>query len=260
MTTGEKLTICQAVRKGLIPVNTAKLLLEAQAATGGIIVPRTGVKLSVSEAVSRGIVEAKYQASLTSSEGAYYGYLDSEKGQNVSLSDAMHRGIFQKSKGLRLLAAQLATGGIIDPWTTKRYALKEALEKQLIDSRSARALKHPENISEFYDPQTGQALNYFLLQKNCIRDLDTGFKFLYVEEKSNDPNYHYQADLMIFQTALKKKVSAQQLIDGGLLSSRVLENHSKKSPTRSELQENLKPILQGTDPICGVLATSSKQV
>ncbi|XP_072216971.1 plectin-like [Excalfactoria chinensis] len=64
--TKERLSVYQAMKKGIIRPGTAFELLEAQAATGYVIDPIKGLKLTVEEAVRMGIVgpEFKGQAAL----------------------------------------------------------------------------------------------------------------------------------------------------------------------------------------------------
>lgn len=260
VTSGEKLTICQAMNKGLIPKKTALLLLEAQAATGSVVNPRNGVKLSVQGAIDLGIVDESYRQTLLAAEGAYYGYLDPRTGETVSLSAAMGRGIFPKGQGMRLLEAQVATGGVIDPWTGARYSLDVAQEKGIIDLATAHALKTPDELMDFFDPTTQTKLNYGDLLSKCIRDLDTGLKFLYIEEKPKINDHRYQPDLLTFRSAFRKKVTLQELIDAGLVETPILEAFRNGRINKEELRDVLQPFLVGDDAIAGVLNKTTHKV
>nr|XP_039254158.1 plectin-like isoform X2 [Styela clava] len=260
VTKGEKLTISKAISKGLIPEKTGMLLLEAQAATGSVVNPRTTVKLSVSDAVEKGVVDAKYKATLSACEGAYYGYLDPRKNESVPLFEAMRRGIFPRAQGMRLLEAQVATGGIIDPWTGIRYPLSNALAKGLIDQSTAKVLKNPEEHADFFDPNTKQRLSYGNLLSKCIRDLNTGLKFLYLEEKPTSNFAQYQPELLTFRSAFRRKVTLQDLIAAGVVSQRTLDSFNTGDISRDDLYEKLKPYLVGDLPIAGIYNRSTHEV
>ncbi|XP_076816218.1 uncharacterized protein LOC143462073 isoform X1 [Clavelina lepadiformis] len=260
VTSGEKLTICQAVKNGLIPKKTALLLLEAQAATGGIVNPRNGVKLSVSDAVTLGIVDEVYKDTLIAAEGAYYGFMDPRSGESVSLNEAMSRNIFPRLQGIRLLEAQAATGGIVDPWTGLRYPLNSAMHKELIDSETANLLKNSEEQTEFYDPSTQKRMGYSDILSKCIRDLDTGLKFLYIEEKPKTSEVRYQPDLLTFRSAFRRKVTLQELIDAGLVENPVLEAFQAGRINKEELRDILQPYLVGEEPIAGIFNRTTHKV
>nr|XP_002120044.1 plectin-like [Ciona intestinalis] len=252
VTSGDKLTICQAVEKGLIPKKTAISLLEAQAATGCVVNPRSGVKLSVTDAVKLGIVDEHYKTALIAAEGAFYGYLDPRTGESISLNTAMKRGIFPRAQGLRLLEAQVATGGVINPWTGKRYSLTTAVSKGLIDQETSDVLMTTDDQHDFFDPNTKTRLGYADILGKCIRDLDTGLKFLYIEEKPKNNLNQYQPDLLSFRSAFRKKVTLQDLIDADLVEAPVIEAFQAGKINKEQLRDIFQPILVGSDPIGGV--------
>ena len=236
------------------------MLLEAQAATGSVVNPRNGVKLSVADAVSLGVVDEEYQRTLVAAEGAYYGYMDPRTGENISLCIAMQREIFPKHQGMRLLEAQMATGGIIDPWTGMRHSLSDAVSKQLVDRKTATMLNNRAKQTEFFDPSTRNRLGYADLLSKCIRDLDTGMKFLYIEEKPKTVDHRYQPELLTFRSAFRRKVTLQELIDAGLVENSTLEAFQTGRITKEELRDILEPFLVGENPIAGVLNKTTNKV
>lgn len=260
VTSGEKLTISRAISKGLIPKKTGVLLLEAQAATGCVVNPKTGVKLTADEAVRQGIVDQQYKSILVTSEGAYYGYLDPRSNESVPLFEAIKRGIFARAQGMRLLEAQVATGGIIDPWSGKSYPLSKAVNKGLIDIDTAKILTYPEDHAEFFDPNTKERFSYGHLLSKCIRDLNTGLKFLYLEEKPTITNPNYRHDLIAFRSAFKRTVTLRDLVKAGLVSQRTIDQYSSGNMTKTQLYEKVKPYLVGEAPIAGVYNRTNREV
>ncbi|XP_026307086.1 epiplakin-like, partial [Piliocolobus tephrosceles] len=87
----EKMSIYQAMWKGVLRPGTALVLLEAQAATGFVIDPVRNLRLSVEEAVAAGVVGGEIQEKLLSAERAVTGYTDPYTGQQISLFQAMQK-------------------------------------------------------------------------------------------------------------------------------------------------------------------------
>ena len=260
VTSGEKLTICQAVKNGLIPRKTALLLLEAQAATGSVVNPRNGVKMTVVDAIAVGVVDEEYRQTLVAAEGAFYGYMDPRTGESISLSTAMSRNIFPKNQGLRLLEAQIATGGIINPWTGLRYSINSAVSVGLVDRKTTSLIKNRAKQTAFLDPSTQKRLGYSDLLSKCTRDLDTGLKFLYIEEKPKTTEIRYQPELLTFKTAFRRKVTLQELIEAGIVEPSTLNAFQNGQITKEELRDILHPYLVGENPIAGILNRSTKKV
>lgn len=156
------MTICQAVRKGLLRRGTALELLEAQAATGHIIDPKSGKQMSVNRAVSIGLVDGRLAPSLRKAELAIMGY-SSDEYQNLSLFEAVKRGLVIEIQGIRLLDAQIATGGIIDPVGGYRIPLSLAVKRGILDHELANKLANPTSDQKgYYDPNAGNHALFLL--------------------------------------------------------------------------------------------------
>ncbi|XP_027559256.1 epiplakin, partial [Neopelma chrysocephalum] len=106
----EKMSIYQAMWKGILRPGTALVLLEAQAATGYIIDPEKNQKFSVEEALKEGLIGGEIFEKLLCAERAVTGYTDPYTKAPMSLFEAMNQGLIVKSHGIRLLEAQIATG------------------------------------------------------------------------------------------------------------------------------------------------------
>ena len=260
VTTGEKLNVCQAANKGLIPKRTALLLLEAQAATGCVVNPKNGVKMAVLDAIESGLVDPGYKKGLIAAEGAYYGYLDPRNKEQITLNEAVKRGIFPRPHGIRLLEFQIATGGVIDPWSGNRYRIDYAMEMGLIDEETARDLDHVNDETNFFDPSAQTHLGYADLLRKCVRDIDTGLKFLYIEEKHSAGHNRYQPDLLTFRSAFRKKVTLQELIQAGIVEEKSFKALQQGLISKEDLRDRLHPYLIGEDPIAGVLNKTTNKV
>ncbi|XP_061463249.1 plectin isoform X27 [Rhineura floridana] len=186
-TTKERLSVYQAMKKGIIRPGTAFELLEAQAATGYVIDPIKGLKLTVEEAVRMGIVGPEFKDKLISAERAVIGYKDPYSGKMISLFQAMKKGLILKDHGIRLLEAQIATGGIIDPEESHRLPVEMAYKRGLFDEEMNEILLDPSDDTKgFFDPNTEENLTYLQLMERCITDPETGLCLLPLKEKKRE--------------------------------------------------------------------------
>ncbi|NXO74104.1 PLEC protein, partial [Phainopepla nitens] len=171
----EKMSIYQAMWKGILRQGTALVLLEAQAATGFLVDPVKNQKLSVDEAVSSGLVGSELHEKLLSAERAVTGYSDPYTGDKISLFQAMKKELIVRDHGIRLLEAQIATGGIIDPVHSHRLPVEVAYKRGYFDQEMSQILSDPgDDTKGFFDPNTHENLTYLQLLRRCVPDPDTG--------------------------------------------------------------------------------------
>ncbi|CAG5080613.1 Oidioi.mRNA.OKI2018_I69.PAR.g9662.t2.cds [Oikopleura dioica] len=180
------LTISEAVEVGLLLRGTGLELLEAQAATGGIIDPRTSKMYNAIEALDEGLILDYQLDTVRRAERACRGFVTVDvngNGQRLSLFAAMKRGLVVESRGLRLLEAQIATGGLIDPQAGHRVPISAAYQRGLFDQRMNQILEDPtDDTKGFFDPNTDENLSYLELLGRCIHDPETDLKFLVLLE------------------------------------------------------------------------------
>ncbi|XP_047697710.1 epiplakin isoform X3 [Prionailurus viverrinus] len=175
----EKMSIYQAMWKGVLRPGTALVLLEAQAATGFVIDPVRNQRLSVEEAVAAGVVGGEIQEKLLSAERAVTGYTDPYTGEQISLFQAMKKDLIVREHGIRLLEAQIATGGIIDPVHSHRLPVDVAYRRGYFDEEMNRVLADPSDDTKgFFDPNTHENLTYVQLLRRCVQDPGTGLYML----------------------------------------------------------------------------------
>ncbi|XP_064910800.1 epiplakin [Columba livia] len=186
----EKMSIYQALEKGLLTEQCALGLLEAQAATGFLIDPQKNKQLSVDEAVSCGLVGSELHEKLLLAEKAVTGHTDPRAGNKISLFQAIKQKITGKEDGIRLLEAQIATGGIIDPVHSHRLPVEVAYRRGCLDEDMFLLLSDPDHGSKgFIDPNTHEKISYSQLLQRCSKDRDTGLYLLQVMERAADYFY-----------------------------------------------------------------------
>ncbi|XP_063755712.1 epiplakin [Eleginops maclovinus] len=207
LSSNQRMSICEAMRKGILMPGTALVLLEAQAATGFMIDPVENKKYTVDEAVKNKVVGPEYHAKLRSAERAVTGYKDPYSGETISLFQAMSKDLMVKEHGIRLLEAQIATGGIIDPINSHRLPTEVAFKRGYFNEEMNTILEDSgDDTKGFFDPNTEDNLTYLQLMQRCVTDPITGLCLLPLLSKSDSLNFNF----IDYQTKLafkKEKVN-----------------------------------------------------
>ncbi|XP_029867445.1 epiplakin-like [Aquila chrysaetos chrysaetos] len=182
----KKISIYDAMMRGLLTPGTALVLLEAQAASGFLTDPVRNEKLSVKEALTAGLIGRDFYEKLLSAEGAVTGYTEPYTGHKISLFQAMKKEFIVREHAIRLLEAQIATGGIIDPVNSHRLPVEVAYQRGYFDQEMCQFLSNPENQTRScFDPNTHENLTYTQLLRRCVPDPDTGLLMLHVMDKGS---------------------------------------------------------------------------
>lgn len=239
-----KTSLSEAANQSLISQDCADLLLEAQAATGHIIDPATNQKLTVDEACARGILDPRHRVQLLTAEAAAVGYTDYSSPAPLSVFEVMKKGLIDRKTGLRLLQAQDSVGGILDPNLSVFLPKAIAIERNLLDEELSRALK--QSTALYLDPETDSSISYGALKEKCKAEPYTGQLLVPVSEKI-DPS-------KIVFVGVRKPVSAQQLLDCGVLDKVTFDQLMKGRKTVPEVSVDKKVFLKGTGAIAGVKA------
>ncbi|NXU78706.1 PLEC protein, partial [Oreotrochilus melanogaster] len=251
----EKMSISQALQRGLLTEQCALGLLEAQAATGFIIDPLKNQKLSVDQAVSSRLVESNLQQKLLWAEKAVTGYTDPQAGKKISLFQAIKQKLTAKEQGIHLLEAQIATGGIIDPVHGHRLPLEVAYKRGYLDDDTFLLLSDPDHGSKgFIDPNTHEKISYGQLLERCSQEKETGLLLsLLVQEAA-------ERSSKVRFPGLRRQVTASDLADSGIIDKETLAHLVQGSKTVQEVTQmaSVKRYLDGTGCIAGVLVPSKE--
>ncbi|NXE99368.1 PLEC protein, partial [Menura novaehollandiae] len=249
----EKMSIYQALKKGLLTEQCALGLLEAQAATGFLIDPRNNQKLSVDEAISSRLVGSELHEQLLSAEKAMTGYTDPLSGSKISLFQAMTQKIIVRDHGIRLLEAQLATGGIVDPVHSHRLPVEVAYKRGHLDEDMFLLLSDPDHSSKgFIDPNTHEKISYSQLLQRCAKDKESGLYLLQIiREKEED-----RSDVW-FQ-GIRQQITASELLSAQIITEETMEKLHEGKETAQEIaqMDSVRRYLEGTGSIAGVLVPS----
>ncbi|XP_040910167.1 epiplakin isoform X2 [Toxotes jaculatrix] len=242
--TKEKITIYQAMKKRLLKPGTALALLEAQAATVGIVDPINNRILPVEDAVKEGIIGPEMKDKLLTAEKAISGYVDPYTNQIISVFQAMQKDLVPRDYGLRLLEAQIYTKGLFDPTEKTNISSESAIqkgyyEKDLLNDQMS-------ELKVFYNPSSQENLNYQSLLEKCTVEPGTGLLLLPV---------------CITFKGLRKGISSAELFESKIIGKEILDDlHKGKTTTQDVmLMETVKEYLEGKGSIAGIVVLSSNQ-
>ncbi|XP_010287017.1 PREDICTED: epiplakin-like [Phaethon lepturus] len=236
-TMNKKMSIYDAMMRGLLTPGTALVLLEAQAASGFLTNPVTNEKLSVKEALTAGLIGRDFYEKLLSAEGAVTGYTEPYTGHRISLFQAMKKEFIVKEHAIRLLEAQIATGGIIDPVHCHRVPVEVAYQRGYFDQEMCQFLSNPKNQTRScFDPNTHENLTYTQLLRRCVPDPDTGLLMLHVMDKGS-VLYQLNKDARKALQAARTTISVglfqgQSVTVWELLFSRYVPDHQREELLR----------------------------
>ncbi|CAJ1082776.1 epiplakin isoform X2 [Xyrichtys novacula] len=242
--TKEKVTIYQAMKKRLLKPGTALALLEAQAATVGLVDPINNRILQIEDAVKEGIVGPEMKEKLLTAEKAVNGYVDPYTNQIISLYQAMQKDLVPRDYGLRLLEAQIATKGLFDPSEKTNISVDTAIQKGYYEKGLLNNQRS--ELKVFYNPSSRENLNYQNLLEKCTVEPDTGLLLLPV---------------CITFKGLRKGISSTELLESKIIDKETFDDLQKGNTTTQDvmLMETVKEYLEGKGSIAGIAILSSNQ-
>uniref|UniRef100_A0A8C2GF29 Desmoplakin b n=1 Tax=Cyprinus carpio TaxID=7962 RepID=A0A8C2GF29_CYPCA len=175
----EKISICDALKRGIIDSITAQRLLEAQACTGGVVSPENGRRMSIQEATRLGVLDDDMANRIKPAQKAYIGFEDVKTQRKMSAAEAVKEKWLPYEAGQRFLEFQYLTGGLFDPEHGRRRSLEEALQLGWLDTRAAQRLQdmrhHPKTLT---CPKTKLRISYKEALEGCMTEEDTGVRML----------------------------------------------------------------------------------
>ncbi|RXM31482.1 hypothetical protein EOD39_6946 [Acipenser ruthenus] len=243
----EKVSIYQAMKRGLIKPEVAFGLLEAQAATGFMIDPVKDEMLTVDEAVRKNVVGPEIHDKLLSAERAVTGYRDPYSGKTISLFQAMKKDLISEEYALKLLEAQFATGGIMDPEYNFHLPTDVALQRGYMNKETNEKISDPNgDVKGYLDPITEEKLSYAQLLKGCKIDIGTGLRLLSLSDRR-----------LMFK-GLRKQITMEELVRSEIIDQKTVQQLQEGLTTIEEVSRQLQKYLEGTSCIAGVFVESTK--
>ncbi|XP_058132130.1 LOW QUALITY PROTEIN: epiplakin [Dasypus novemcinctus] len=238
---GQVLGVYAAVQHGLLPPGLGQALLEAQAATGGVVEPARAQLLPVPEALRQGLAGLELKEKLLAAERAVAGYPDPYGGAKLPLFQAIGKEVVDGALGRRWLEAQLATGGLVDPARGVRVAPEAACDLGLLDRETWRSLSAPEPGSlGFHDPNTLERLPYGELLRRCVEAPGSGLALLPLKSTFR---------------SLCGAVSAAELLEAGVLDEGTAQHlqEGRLAVPDVAARAEVRRYLEGTGGVAGVV-------
>lgn len=235
----------QAIKKGLIKSEEAYQLLARQVAEGGVIHHTLGLRLSVSDAVDRGLVPRSIASSLEELEWVYQGkvspsshpealilqastgaILDPESGSKITLSEAVSKGLLGDSFADKVMSSPGGTRGMLDPQTASIVPFSELVNQGKIDIETGRRFLEVKQFKGIQDEKTRDKLSLseavaskivdpipthrlFQSQADCggIVDITTGEKL----------SLFMASEKGLIEDNMAREIAINQLWKGGLV-------------------------------------------
>ncbi|XP_033826632.1 envoplakin [Periophthalmus magnuspinnatus] len=190
-TTDSRMSVRSALTRKIIDADTALKLLEAQAASGGIVDLMKKDKLSVHKAAQQGLIDQSQMYKLLNAQKAFTGVEDPVTKERLAVGPATQKGYIPEENARRYIEAQYLTGGLVDPAKAGRLSLADALDAKLIDENMAKNLRdESQHTKELLDPITKEKISYKQAMERCKKDVTTGLLLLpAVSTEGNAPSY-----------------------------------------------------------------------
>ncbi|KAM4662790.1 envoplakin [Discoglossus pictus] len=199
-----KCTIRSAVSRKMLDPVTGQKLLEAQAATGGIIDIISKDRYSVHKAIDRGVIDNNNTQSLLNAQKAFTGVEDPVTKKRLSVGEAVQKGLMSKHTAFPYLMVQQLTGGLIDTKKTGRIPVSDAIEQGMISKDLASQIQDETSYEKnLIDPLTKEKINYKEAMARCRRDPASGLLLLPAASESYQPATYRPVSIIPSLTSYK---------------------------------------------------------
>ncbi|NXS63538.1 MACF1 factor, partial [Brachypteracias leptosomus] len=254
---GQRLSLCQAVKEGLVPRQVVEKVLSSPEMKEGIVDPETcmivpysdflkkckidiesgqrylevhpfrairdevtGKKLTCAEAVKLGRVDPLPTLRLLQAQADGGGVVEGTVSKRLSLRAAVEQGLLDEDMAKLIATNQMRTGGIVDAGSGTRLTLKEAVEKGLISQNLAAALQE----AQIAEAKSGSEVH------------EVGKLQLFQEKISPE-----EEGVILTTSAAKKSCGAEHKAGSEAVSYDVAGGAATKRPPVAQTQEKSRP-------------------
>ncbi|XP_032435994.1 microtubule-actin cross-linking factor 1 isoform X17 [Xiphophorus hellerii] len=156
---GVRLTLTEAVSKGLLDDKMATEVMASPVVTQGTIDPKTAQIVPYSELVSQGKIDIETGKRFLEVK-PFQGVQDKQTLETLTLPEAVALKWVDPVPAVRLLQSQADTGGIIDIYTGERLPLPEASARGLVSGDMVKEIATNQFVKGgLVDPATGQRVS-----------------------------------------------------------------------------------------------------
>ncbi|XP_028843818.1 dystonin isoform X8 [Denticeps clupeoides] len=184
---GAVLSVCHAVRSGLIDHTTGMCFLEAQLITSGLILPKFPTYLDLEDAFLHQLVDEATYTHLQDLSRAYK-VLQTPKYAShlLPVVAALKDGAISEQMGIKMVEMQLATGGLRVTHSDAAVSLEKAFHSGLIPPEIfVKVLEKQNSSKNLIDPSTAEKVSLIQLVQRSLVDEETGLRVLSVKPGKN---------------------------------------------------------------------------
>ncbi|KAM5256487.1 dystonin [Ctenodactylus gundi] len=177
-TTGEVLSVFQAVLRGLIDYDTGIRLLETQLLISGLISPELRKCFDLRDAASHGLIDEQILYQLSELNKAKE-IISAASLTTVPVLDALAHSMISESMAIRVLEILLSTGFLVIPATGEQLTLQKAFQQNLVSSTLFfKVLERQHTCKDLIDPCTTEKVSLIDMVQRSVLQEDTGLWLL----------------------------------------------------------------------------------
>ncbi|XP_074189231.1 dystonin isoform X29 [Rhinolophus sinicus] len=177
-TTGEVLSVFQAVLRGFIDYDTGIRLLETQLMISGLISPELRKCFDLKGAESHGLIDEQVLCQLKELNQAKE-IISAVSSTTIPVLDALAQGLISESMAIRVLEILLSTGFLVIPATGEQLTLQKAFQENLVSSALfSKVLERQNMCKDLIDPSTSEKVSLTEIRQRSILQENTGMRLL----------------------------------------------------------------------------------
>ncbi|XP_073761229.1 dystonin isoform X1 [Callorhinus ursinus] len=226
-TTGEVLSIFQAVLRGLIDYDTGIRLLETQLMISGLISPELRKCYDLQDAESHGLIDEQVLCQLKELSQAKE-IISTVSSTTIPVLEALAQGMISESMAIRVLEILLSTGFLVIPATGEQLTLQKAFQQNLVSSALfSKVLERQNTCKDLIDPCTAEKVSLVDIIQRSILQENTGMRLLPVRpQEGGRITLKCGRNISILRAAHEGLIDREtmfrllgaQLLSGGLIS------------------------------------------
>ncbi|XP_029801132.1 dystonin isoform X7 [Suricata suricatta] len=226
-TTGEVLSVFQAVLRGLIDYDTGIRLLETQLIISGLISPELRKCFDLQDAESHGLIDEQVLCQLKELNQAKE-IISTVSSTTVPVLEALAQGMISESMAIRVLEILISTGFLVIPATGEQLTLQKAFQQNLVSSALFSKVLERQNMrKDLIDPCTTEKVSLEDIIQRSILQENTGMRLLPVRpQEGGRITLKCGRSISILRAAHEGLIDREtmfrllgaQLLSGGLIS------------------------------------------
>ncbi|KAM6166488.1 dystonin isoform 1-T1 [Erethizon dorsatum] len=177
-TTGEVLSVFQAVLRGLIDYDTGIRLLETQLLISGLISPELRKCFDLKDAKSHGLIDEQILCQLKELNKAKE-IISASSSTKIPILDALAQGMISESMAIKVLEILFSAGFLVSPATGEHLTLQKAFQQNLVSSALfSKVLERQNMCRDLIDPFTSEKVSLTDIVQRSILQENTGMWLL----------------------------------------------------------------------------------